>query len=225
MLLGLLLLGGTGHAQTWSGTVQRVIDGDSFRMKSTEGNVWEVRLTEIDAPERGQPHYAQSRAALRALVGGKPVVVTTRGVDHHGRTLGRVMQGPVDVNARMVQRGMAWANVPHLTDQRFILWEKEARRQRIGLWALDAAQQIPPWDQRAADRKPDAGAADRSSAPRSAGARPGVVDPTRCAKRLCRQMASCAEATFYLRQCGVRGLDRNGDGIPCETSVCRSGNR
>ena len=39
-------------------------------------------------------------------------------------------------------------------------------------------------------------------------------------KTTCGQMASCEEATFYLRQCGVKSLDRDGDGIPC-TSLCR----
>ncbi|MDO5056149.1 MAG: thermonuclease family protein [Lautropia sp.] len=39
----------------------------------------------------------------------------------------------------------------------------------------------------------------------------------RCgAKRFCRQMQSCEEARFYLNQCGVRRLDRDGDGRPCE---------
>ena len=35
-------------------------------------------------------------------------------------------------------------------------------------------------------------------------------------KRYCRQMSSCAEAHFYLRQCGVASLDGNSDGEPCE---------
>ena len=39
-------------------------------------------------------------------------------------------------------------------------------------------------------------------------------------KRYCRQMASCAEAMFYLRECGLRRLDGNHDGIPCN-SLCR----
>ena len=39
-------------------------------------------------------------------------------------------------------------------------------------------------------------------------------------KRTCRQMSSCEEATFYLRQCHRTSLDRDGDGIPCE-SICR----
>ncbi len=32
----------------------------------------------------------------------------------------------------------------------------------------------------------------------------------------CTQMRSCAEADFYLRQCGHVARDGDGDGIPCE---------
>lgn len=39
-------------------------------------------------------------------------------------------------------------------------------------------------------------------------------------KRYCTQMTSCAEARFYLKQCGLRKLDKDGDGVPCE-SLCR----
>ena len=39
-------------------------------------------------------------------------------------------------------------------------------------------------------------------------------------KNTCGQMDSCAEAKFYLDQCGLRRLDRDGDGIPCD-SLCR----
>lgn len=39
-------------------------------------------------------------------------------------------------------------------------------------------------------------------------------------KRTCKAMNSCAEVKFYLNQCGVSRLDRDKDGIPCE-SLCR----
>ncbi|WP_424956142.1 excalibur calcium-binding domain-containing protein [Hyphomicrobium sp. 1Nfss2.1] len=38
-------------------------------------------------------------------------------------------------------------------------------------------------------------------------------------KRKCGEMQSCAEARFYLTTCGVRALDRDKDGVPCE-SLC-----
>ncbi|RMD59230.1 cold-shock protein [Candidatus Parcubacteria bacterium] len=41
------------------------------------------------------------------------------------------------------------------------------------------------------------------------------VAPFRCgAKRYCREMSSCVEAMFYLKQCGLRRLDGDGDGTP-----------
>lgn len=39
-------------------------------------------------------------------------------------------------------------------------------------------------------------------------------------KRTCSQMSNCAEARFYLTQCGVSRLDGDGDGVPCE-KLCR----
>ncbi len=33
-------------------------------------------------------------------------------------------------------------------------------------------------------------------------------------------MIYCEEAKFYLTQCGLTRLDRDGDGVPCE-SLCR----
>lgn len=40
------------------------------------------------------------------------------------------------------------------------------------------------------------------------------------AKTTCSQMSSCDEARFYLRQCGLKNLDGDGDGVPC-ASLCK----
>lgn len=39
-------------------------------------------------------------------------------------------------------------------------------------------------------------------------------------KKYCTQMSSCEEAKIFLAKCGLSGLDRNNDGVPCE-SLCR----
>ena len=38
-------------------------------------------------------------------------------------------------------------------------------------------------------------------------------------KRYCKDMVNCAEASYYLTQCGLNRLDRDRDGIPCE-KIC-----
>jgi deoxyribonuclease-1 len=50
----------------------------------------------------------------------------------------------------------------------------------------------------------------------------GAAGGFRCdkSKTKCSQMESCAEAKFYLKECGRKRFDRNKDGVPCE-SICR----
>lgn len=43
----------------------------------------------------------------------------------------------------------------------------------------------------------------------------------RCgSKTTCAEMSSCDEAMYFLNTCGQRRLDRDGDGIPCESGPC-----
>lgn len=46
--------------------------------------------------------------------------------------------------------------------------------------------------------------------------------PGGCTKRTCRQMKSCAEAKYHFKQCGIKKLDRDRDGVPCE-NLCPGG--
>jgi hypothetical protein len=39
-------------------------------------------------------------------------------------------------------------------------------------------------------------------------------------KTRCHQMASCEEATFYLKNCPNVEIDGDGDGVPCEKEFC-----
>ena len=50
------------------------------------------------------------------------------------------------------------------------------------------------------------------------------IEPTnqfRCDGRIyCSQMTSCAEATYFLRNCAGVKMDGDNDGIPCEQQWC-----
>jgi len=44
----------------------------------------------------------------------------------------------------------------------------------------------------------------------------------RCDGRIyCSQMTSCAEATYFLKNCPGTRMDGNNDGIPCEKQWCK----
>lgn len=43
-----------------------------------------------------------------------------------------------------------------------------------------------------------------------------------CARKYCKNMESCEEAKYKLKQCGHKSLDRDKDGVPCE-NICPGG--
>jgi endonuclease YncB( thermonuclease family) len=224
LLLAVSGLATPAAAQFLNGKVISVADGDTLTILADEQYQYRVRLAEIDAPESGQPFAQTSRQMLANLAFGRQATVRVVDLDRYGRTVGRVRIGSVDVNAEMVKQGGAWAFRQYQSDQRFQLWEKEARAAKRGLWGLQADQIIAPWDWRAGRRARAAQRAQaRSPARASAMADVQRQSPTRfqCgAKTYCREMVSCDEAMFHLNQCGLSRLDGDSDGVPCE-KLCR----
>ena len=102
-----------------------------------------VRLAQIDAPERKQAFGTRSRQALSAMVFRQAVTVAEAGPDRYGRTLGTVFAAGVNVNAAMIDLGMAWAYRQYVTDRSLIQLEAQARAARRGLW-VDPAP-VEPW--------------------------------------------------------------------------------
>lgn len=220
--------GQEANAVSFSGRVVGITDGDTITVLDEQNQQHTIRLAEIDAPERGQPWGDRARQELSGLVFGKSVSVQQTDTDRYGRVVARVFSEGRDVNRAMVEEGAAWAYRDYLTDQTLIATETRARQSRAGLWSMSDAQTVAPWDWRRGVRigsgtiDPALGAPVRSLFGSPGGAAPAASgDPgsgrfSCSGKRYCRQMSSCAEANFYLRQCGVASLDGDSDGQPCE---------
>ncbi len=209
-------------AAEYTGRVVGVSDGDTLTLLTAEKQQVKVRLGEIDTPESRQPYGQRAKQALSDLAYNQQARVVVQDVDRYGRTVGRVFVGATDVNAEMIRQGAAWAYRQYLKDQSLLALEAQAKAAKRGLWGLPEAERCPPWDWRKgtcatasapATRAPAAPTAAPTSATTSGGF-------TCAGKRYCREMTSCEEAKFYLTQCGVRSLDGNHDGVPCET-LCR----
>lgn len=208
-LAALLLAAVAGCADGWTGRVVTVPDGDTLKI-GHYGEEVSVRLDEIDAPELAQAYGRQSRRSLAGLCLGRYAEIQAVGKDKYGRTLARVICAGTDVNAEQIRRGYAWFYAQYSRNPMLRELEAGARARRVGLWADPAP--IPPWDFRHEN------AEGRPSSRESARAE---NDRSRCAKkRTCAEMESCEEARFYLNRCGLVRLDRNHDGVPCE-SLCR----
>lgn len=126
----------------FSGPVIAIVDGDTLDVLVDSRPV-RVRLAQIDAPERAQAFGARSRQALSALAFKQVATVADAGPDRYGRQLGTVFVAGVNVNAEMVNQGMAWAYRRYVTDRALIDLEGQARAARRGLW-VDPAP-IEPW--------------------------------------------------------------------------------
>jgi endonuclease YncB( thermonuclease family) len=152
ILLGALapLAGHLSAGETYLGQVQRVVDGDTVQLLTSDYEQIRVRLYGIDAPERSQDGGPQSQAALRGLIEGRQVTVEVLDVDRYGRLVGLIFLDGLSVNLEMVERGQAWVYDSYCKDkeacQGLSAAQGRAREARLGLWA--DASPVPPWDYR-----------------------------------------------------------------------------
>ncbi len=176
-------------AEILEGRVVAVHDGDTVTLATWDNRRVKIRLAQIDAPESDQAFGLQSRRSLSDMVYNRIVRVEEETLDKYGRTVGTIFVGGLDVSRRQIQRGMAWAYRQYLHDESLVQDENTARQARVGLWS--EANPTPPWEYRS----------------------------TCGSKHYCSEMSSCREAMRYLTECGLSQLDRNHNGIPCE-SLC-----
>ena len=153
LLLALLLLPAVpALADTLSGRVVAIADGDTLTVLTEGREQVRVRLSDIDTPERRQPWGTRARERLSELAFGQEVRVTVRDTDRYGRVVGRVWAGTTDVNAAMVRDGAAWVYRRYSQDIGLLRLEAEAKSARRGLWGLPEADRTPPWEWRAERR-------------------------------------------------------------------------
>jgi endonuclease YncB( thermonuclease family) len=155
-----VLLVSIAHANTLTGRVVGVADGDTITVLDADRQQHKIRLGGIDAPEKTQPFGQRSKENLSRLVFDKDVRVEWEKRDRYQRIVGKVWVQPADCPAcpktldagqAQLSVGMAWwyrkyAKEQSPADRR--LYEQaeqqaQAQAQRLGLWA--DMNLIAPW--------------------------------------------------------------------------------
>ncbi len=146
----LLALSLAANAETITGRVVGVADGDTITVLDADKVQHKIRLSGIDAPEKKQPFGNRSKESLSVLAFDKTVNVETSKRDRYGRQIGKVLVNGRDVNLVQVERGMAWFYRQYQREQSpndrrlYEAAEDAARAGKRGLWR--DADPMPPWE-------------------------------------------------------------------------------
>lgn len=152
-----LLLATTGAvADTLRGQVVGISDGDTITVLDDTKKQHKIRLSGIDAPEKGQPFGDRSKQSLAGMVFRKQVVVGWHKYDRYRRVIGKVLLDGRDVNFAQVSAGLAWHYKDYQREQSpadrraYAEAEHKARVAHVGLWRDPSP--IAPWDFRRRNR-------------------------------------------------------------------------
>lgn len=138
------------YADTLTGLVVGVADGDTISVLDNTNTQHKIRLMGIDAPEKRQAFGNVSKNALSDLVYKKQIIVEYNKTDRYQRLIGKVLINDRDINLEMVNLGLAWHFVKYQKEQTpddrvlYSQAEKDSRLLRRGLWINK--EPIAPWD-------------------------------------------------------------------------------
>jgi len=131
-------------AQTFTGRVVGVADGDTVTILLESNRTQRIRLAGIDAPEKSQAFGTRAKQALSDKVFNRTVTVTSNSTDRYHRWVCDIHLENRWINQEMVEEGWAWWYHQYSTSKILAQAETEAQAQKRGLWADPQPQ--PPWD-------------------------------------------------------------------------------
>ena len=121
------------------------MDGDTVLLvRAGQSEPVKLRIDGVDAPESCQPGGMASRDELIRLVLRKQVLVSDLGQDSYGRQIGRLSVEGVDVGAELVRSGMAWAYRFRTGRGPYAALQREAQKDKKGLFSAAEAAMSPP---------------------------------------------------------------------------------
>lgn len=146
-------------AETLTGTIVGVTDGDTVKLLTADKREVKIRLYGVDAPEKAQAFGQKAKQFSSELVFGKEAQVEVIDIDRYGRSVGvvRVGEGSATLNERLVESGFAWRYPQYCKREplcaNLAALEKDARAKSRGLWTDTGP--TPPWDWRKKKAKDD----------------------------------------------------------------------
>ena len=140
------------NADTLTGRVVAVADGDTLTLLDATNQQHKIRLSGIDAPEKAQDFGQKSKTSLSALAFNQPTTADCRKIDRYQRQICVVYVEGKDIGLEQIRSGMAWWYQQYKKDQSpqertdYAQAEFMAKIHRHGLW--NSKNPTPPWEWR-----------------------------------------------------------------------------
>jgi len=140
------------HAETITGRVVNVADGDTITILDASNTQRRIRFAGIDAPERKQPFGTVSKNHMAELTFGKEATALCHKKDRYKRDICIVYVDGKDVSLAQLDAGLAWVyrkyvgELPPALQSEYLSAEDRAAADRVGLWRDN--NPVPPWEWR-----------------------------------------------------------------------------
>lgn len=154
LALCLLLIVSTNiiTAQTITGTIVGIMDGDTVKLLTQDSTLVKVRLANIDCPEKKQPYSAKAKEFTSNAVFGKTVTINIVKKDRYRRYISNVIYNDtLSLCHELIKAGLAWHFEKYSKDGELQQLEDKARQNKLGLW--QESNPIAPWNWRTIRKK------------------------------------------------------------------------
>lgn len=139
-------------AETISGRVIGVSDGDTLTLLDAANVSHKIRLSGIDAPEKNQDFGQRAKTHLSTMAYNQVSRADCRKTDRYRRRVCVVFVESHDLGLEQIRAGMAWWYRQYAKEQNakerddYEHAELEAKSKRSGLW--NSKEPMPPWEWR-----------------------------------------------------------------------------
>ncbi len=189
--------------------ITSVYDGDTFTTSTGE----KVRLIGVNTPEKGEEFDSEATAFVESLILNQKVTIKVceEKRDRYGRTLAEIWTTEnKSIAEELLKNGLSEVYIPSTCGKElkeaYEDLELEATISSLGIWSTVGS---------ANNNKETLLTKEDNNPPSS------TLGTYECGiRKYCTEMESCEEAMYFLNTCGLEELDRDNDGIPCE-SLCQ----
>jgi micrococcal nuclease len=134
-LLLLFFLCAQVYAQSFTGKVIGVKDGDTVVVIDTANNQTTLRLAEVDCPEKKQAFGTKAKQFTSDAVYLKEVKYIVTDTDRYGRSIAKIYYDDNKyLSAEIIKNGFGWQYKQYSTSKLLANLEQEARQNKRGLW-------------------------------------------------------------------------------------------